>query len=114
MAKVCLVSWALYGGLSSFVSVATSRTALGAEGFSLKSTWARFGDEYASFGIKVSLLLVGFGFLDYLFQRWIHARELRMTRVEVLEEILRIEGNPDLKRRRRRVLTQFPTPGEEG
>jgi len=114
MAKVCLVSWALYGGLSSFASVATSRTELGAEGFSLKSTWARFGNEYASLGIKISLLLVGFGFLDYLFQRWIHWRELRMTRVEVLEEILRIEGNPDLKRRRRRVLTQFPIGGEEG
>jgi flagellar biosynthetic protein FlhB len=114
MVKVGLVSWALYAGLSSFASAAASRTALGPEGFSLESTWVRFGDEYASLGINISLMLVGFGFLDYLFQRWIHWRELRMTRVEVLEEILRIEGNPDLKRRRRRVLSQFPTPAGEG
>jgi flagellar biosynthetic protein FlhB len=113
MAKVGLVSWALYGGLSSFLSAATSRAELGAEGFSLKGSWSRFGDAYASLGIKISLLLVGFGLLDYLFQRWIHSRESRMTRVEVLEEILRIEGNPDLKKRRRRVLTQFPTRNEE-
>ena len=40
--------------------------------------------------------------LDYLFERWQHERDLRMTREEVEEETLRLEGNRQHKDRRRK------------
>jgi flagellar biosynthetic protein FlhB len=57
-------------------------------------------------GMLLSFLLLGLGLLEYVFQRWLYEREIRMTRAEVIEESLRLEGHPELKRRRRRLLAE--------
>lgn len=43
------------------------------------------------------------GLADYLFQRWQHTRDLRMTRQEVQDERRSSEGDPEVKRRRLRM-----------
>jgi flagellar biosynthetic protein FlhB len=52
---------------------------------------------YACMGL---MLLAG---LDYLFQRWRHEQDLRMTRQEVKDENRQMEGDPQVKSRIRRV-----------
>jgi len=68
----------------------------------LGAAWAGLWSECIRWGMLLSFLLLGLGLLEYLFQRWLYEREIRMTRVEVLEETLRLEGRPELKRRRQR------------
>lgn len=48
-------------------------------------------------------LLVVIGILDYMFQRWQHRQELKMTKQEVKDELKSMEGDPELKRRRMQI-----------
>ncbi len=47
----------------------------------------------------LSILLI-IGVLDYMYQKWQHKRDLRMTKQEVKDEVKSLEGDPDMKRRR--------------
>jgi flagellar biosynthetic protein FlhB len=51
--------------------------------------------------IRVIGVLVAIGVLDYAWQRYVHERDLRMTRREVKEEMRRQEVDPATRRRRR-------------
>lgn len=47
----------------------------------------------------LSILLV-IGIIDYMYQKWQHKKDLRMTKQEVKDEFKSMEGDPELKRRR--------------
>ncbi len=53
--------------------------------------------------IRVGLALLAFALLDYGYQRFQYEMDLRMSRGEVQEELKRLEGDPEIKRRRRRL-----------
>ncbi|HEY1271091.1 MAG TPA: EscU/YscU/HrcU family type III secretion system export apparatus switch protein [Terriglobales bacterium] len=55
---------------------------------------------------KSALVLVIWSGVDYLFERSKFARDLRMTRQEVLDEYKETEGNPTVKARIRRLQRQ--------
>lgn len=57
--------------------------------------------------LKLALLLLLLGLLDYFFQKWQHERDLRMSKQEVKEEMKRMEGDPMIKQRRSRVAKQL-------
>ena len=50
---------------------------------------------------SISVLVLAI--LDFAFQRWQHEQDLKMTKHEVREELKRMEGDPKLKERRRRI-----------
>ncbi|MCG3137986.1 MAG: Flagellar biosynthetic protein FlhB [Phycisphaerae bacterium] len=52
---------------------------------------------------RVAVLLLILGIIDWIYQRYKHARSLRMTKEEIKEEMRRMEGDPLMKRRRREV-----------
>lgn len=54
-------------------------------------------------GISLALVLLVLAILDYAWQRWRHEQDLRMTKEEVKEEMRRMEGDPVIKQRRRRM-----------
>jgi flagellar biosynthetic protein FlhB len=54
-------------------------------------------------GVRLGLALLVLALIDYAWQRWKHERDLRMTREQVKEEMRRMEGDPMLKQRRRRM-----------
>ncbi len=58
-------------------------------------------------GVRLALLLLVLAIFDYLYQRYRHERDLRMTKAEVKEELRRMEGDPVIKRRRRQVQLQL-------
>jgi flagellar biosynthetic protein FlhB len=60
-----------------------------------------------SVGWKVGLALLILAVFDYLFQRYEHERELRMTRQEVKEEMKLTEGDPLVRGRIRKVQKQI-------
>jgi len=57
--------------------------------------------------ILVLLLLVGIA--DWLYQRWQHAQELRMTKQEVKDERRSMEGDPAMKRKRFQMMREIAT-----
>ncbi|MCC6660880.1 MAG: flagellar biosynthesis protein FlhB [Phycisphaerales bacterium] len=52
-------------------------------------------------------LLVLIGVIDWMYQRWQHTRDLRMTRQEVKDERRSSEGDPEVKRRRFRMAYEI-------
>ncbi len=52
-------------------------------------------------GLRAGLALLGLGVLDWGLQRLLHARDLRMSRAEIREELRRVEGDPAVRERRR-------------
>ena len=72
---------------------ASTASARGAWQMAWSSTWR--------LGLRLGAVLLALGALDYLLQRWFHVRDLRMSRAELVEEVIRLEGNPSLRRKRR-------------
>jgi flagellar biosynthetic protein FlhB len=50
--------------------------------------------------LAAALILLVLGFLDLAWQKWKHRRDLRMSRVEIREELKQAEGDPGIRRRR--------------
>ena len=57
--------------------------------------------------LKLAILLLLLGLLDYVLQKWQHERDLMMSKQEVKEEMKKMEGDPMVKQRRSRVAKQL-------
>lgn len=57
--------------------------------------------------LRVLAVLVMLGFMDFMYQRWKHNRDLRMTKQQVKDEMRETEGDPETKRRRMRIQRQL-------
>lgn len=53
--------------------------------------------------VQLALVLLLVALVDYAWQRYRHERDLKMTKEEVKEEMRRMEGDPVVKQRRRRM-----------
>ena len=54
-------------------------------------------------GLKIGIAFLFLGGLDFLLQRYLHRRDLRMTKSELKEELRETEGNPLIKSQRRNL-----------
>ena len=57
--------------------------------------------------MKVCLAFTVVAFFDFLFQRWQHEKDMKMTKQEVKDEYKQTEGNPEIKGRIRRIQRQM-------
>lgn len=55
--------------------------------------------------LLVLMLLIGI--VDYLYQRWQHQTDLKMTRQEVKDERKSMEGNPEVRKRRMKMAVEI-------
>ena len=67
----------------------------------------RVGDMMFDLALRVLAVLLVLGILDYLYQRWKHLSDLRMTKQQVKDEMKQSEGDPEVKRRRMRIQRQI-------
>ncbi len=56
-----------------------------------------------SVGLRLAIVLLILAILDYGYQRLRHEKDLKMTKEEVKEEMRRMEGDPIVRQRRRRM-----------
>jgi flagellar biosynthetic protein FlhB len=54
--------------------------------------------------LRIGILLLVLSLLDYMYQRFHHEQELKMTKQEVKEEMKRMEGDPHVKARRKQIV----------
>ena len=97
--KIAVVVGAGVWCIRSALDLWASPTAGGSDG--LRELWGTALRQMSRMGLGASLALVVLGGLEYLFERWHHERDLRMTREELREEIQRLEGSLEYKARRR-------------
>jgi len=57
--------------------------------------------------IRLGIVLLILAIVDYAWQRWKHERELKMTKQEVKDEMKRMDGDPQIKARRRDIARQM-------
>jgi flagellar biosynthetic protein FlhB len=57
--------------------------------------------------IKIGMALLVLAALDYMYQRWKHEQDLRMSSQEVREEMKNLQGDPQVAARRRQVQRQL-------
>jgi flagellar biosynthetic protein FlhB len=60
-----------------------------------------------SLTIRLGFVLLVLAVIDYVYQRYKHEKDLKMTKEEVKEEMRRMEGDPTMKRRRMEVQRQL-------
>ncbi len=58
----------------------------------------------AELALWLVFLLLVLGVIDFMYQKWQHAQDLRMTKQEVKDERRSMEGDPQMKGRRMRLM----------
>lgn len=67
----------------------------------LPTLLATSGRSLCELGLYLALTLVSLAVLDYGYQWWQHEQDLRMTKQELREELKEMDGNPQVRARRR-------------
>lgn len=98
LGKAALVTGVVYVTIRDSLEEMLSAGAAPAPGI----LWLASATVYA-LAIRVALLLLVIGVVDYLYQRWKLEKSLRMTKQEVKDEMKRMEGDPLVRQRRRQV-----------
>ncbi len=57
--------------------------------------------------VKIAVVLLLLGILDYMYQKWQHEQDLKMTKFEVKQEMKQMDGDPLVKQRRAKVARQL-------
>ncbi|HBS29556.1 MAG TPA: flagellar biosynthesis protein FlhB [Phycisphaerales bacterium] len=73
----------------------------------LEGAFAIAGELVRELAIWILLVLIALGLLDFLYQRWQHRQDLRMTKHEVKDEFRSTEGDTETKARRIRMARQI-------
>ncbi|MBS3946699.1 MAG: flagellar biosynthesis protein FlhB [Dethiobacter sp.] len=72
--------------------------------------WQKLSSLSLSLSLWIGVVFLTLALLDYLYQRYEHYKNLKMTKQEVKEEAKQMEGDPQLRarlrERRRRMVTQ--------
>jgi flagellar biosynthetic protein FlhB len=74
---------------------------------SLLECLATAGSLLLDLALRVLVVLLFLGVIDYAYQRWKHGQDLKMTKQQVKDEMKQTEGDPDVKRRRMRMQQQI-------
>ncbi len=90
------------------VGFATVRSAmpeiLGASGMGAARMVAQGGRMVVSLALRIGLALLALGVVDYLYQRWQHRQDLKMTRREVQDELKDNRRKPATRRAHKKLL----------
>jgi len=96
--KLALVGWVAY------VSIAHNiRTVLGAAALEPMAIVQGTGRLVFMLSLRMALILLVLGLIDYAYQRYKNEKSLKMTKQEVKDELRRMDGDPHIKARRRQL-----------
>ena len=73
---------------------------------SLNQAIALVGEIIIDVGFQIAVVFVFVGLVDYLYQRWKFADEMKMTKQEVKDEYKNTEGDPQIKGRIRQKMRE--------
>jgi flagellar biosynthetic protein FlhB len=100
--KVAVVAGIAYQTLSGRLG-----TVLSVGGLHARGVLGLSADLVYDLALRLGAALLLLGLVDYFIQRWRLERQLRMTKQEVRDELKRMEGDPLVKQRRRRIQARL-------
>ena len=99
--KLSLVGFVAYGAVQSRMQMILKTQEL-----DTVQIFMLAGSIIYAVAIRIGLLLLVLAIIDYAYQRWRTERKLKMTKQEVKDEMRRMEGDPQIKQRRRQIALQ--------
>ena len=99
--KVSLIALMIYSAIASRMQLI-----LHAQALSFTQIFGLGASVVYSIAIRVGALLLLLALIDYAYQRFRIERQLKMTKQEVKDEMRRMEGDPQIKQRRRQIAMQ--------
>jgi flagellar biosynthetic protein FlhB len=103
LVKLGIVGWVLWDGYRDLILTPSDRHLSGLLHASVPGAVEYSVAELFRVAMRAGIALLVLAILDFSYQRWQHDQDLRMTKQEVREEMKRMEGDPKLKERRRRL-----------
>ncbi len=107
MLKMAVVGSVLVQSFAALISRQSSAGIFSLFGASLDAAVEASNRAFLSMGIRASIALLVLALIEYFFQRWQFERDIMMTKEEMREELKRLEGDPKLKERRRRIAQRL-------
>ncbi len=74
--------------------------------YSLPEAIIYYSNVAYSLGITVGFAYLGIALADYIFQKWKHNKDLKMSKQEVKDEYKQTEGNPEIKGKIRQKMRE--------
>ncbi len=102
-----LLKTGVVAGIAYVTIVGRIETVLSTGGLHAGGLFSLSTDLLFDLALRMGLALLILGLVDYLYQRWKHEKKLRMTKQEVRDELKKMEGDPLIKQRRRRMQSQL-------
>ena len=96
-----------FGGVVAWVVSGQLRTAVAGSQVNLMSAVISGTEFTLILGFAIAIVLLTIGIADYLFQRWNHEQELKMTLREVQDERRDEEGDPHMRARLRKLQREM-------
>lgn len=72
----------------------------------LKSALSLIFTLICDVGIKISIVYIILGFIDYAYQKWKFTNDMKMTKQEVKDEYKNTEGDPQIKGRQKQKMME--------
>lgn len=96
---ICLVAWSAIG--ERLPQIVTAQLKSHLQIFHLGA------EVLYSIAMRIGVALLVLAILDFAWQKWKHFRDLRMTKQEVKDEMRSMDGDPQVKMRRRQIALQM-------
>ncbi len=69
----------------------------------ISAIMATIGSTAIKLGIRITIAILLLAILDFMYQKWKHTKDLKMTKQEVKDELKQSEGDPQVKSRIRQI-----------
>lgn len=107
MAAINFVKLLFVGGVAYLTLGGSAAAVLSATSLEFQDIIILSATLIFELGMKLAAALLVLALIDFLWQRHRHERDLRMTKEEVKDELRSMEGDPQIKRRRRQLQLQL-------
>ncbi|MCH2162099.1 MAG: flagellar biosynthesis protein FlhB [Phycisphaerales bacterium] len=94
-------------GVAALLATRMHDTLLILPGLPLQTGFVVIGRLMAELALMIVAALLVLAILDFIFQRWKHGKDIRMSKQEVKDELKQTEGDPLVKRRRQQFARQI-------
>lgn len=92
--KITVIGWVAYNTVKSVMALYVA-----AADMSIAAALAMLGQHVVTLAIKVAIIMIVLGIIDYIYQKYEFEKSIRMTKQEIKDEYKQREGDPMVRSR---------------
>jgi flagellar biosynthesis protein FlhB len=101
-AKLLIVTWVAYSAIRDRMT-----TIVTVQQYEFLQIFGIGADVLYRLALRLGMVLLVLAIIDYAWRKWKHESQLKMTKQEVKDEMKRMDGDPQIKARRREIARQM-------